>query len=179
MLLNIALRQDGQFRALNNEKLCNVHKTYGAMFRLKLAQKLEMIGVPVQADLVSGFTIIGQRQKMTDIWSKRSRNILDAAEEKGLAYTAGHLKSVDKITKSTRPKKYEVPQQDELEARWYKEALKAGWKPGDEWSRLDRPPIVRTADKRRKRVGRLLLRQLILLLTNSLCSVRRRLKRWH
>jgi conjugative relaxase-like TrwC/TraI family protein len=147
VLLNIALRKDGQFRALNNEKLCNVHKTYGAMFRLKLAQKLEMIGVPVQADLVSGFKIIGQPQSLCGVWSKRSARILGVAEEKGFAYTAGQLKVVDKITKTTKLKKCEVPQQDELEARWYKEALKAGWKPGDEWSRLDRPPIVRASEE--------------------------------
>src|SRR5271168_4059531 len=146
-LLNVGMRQDGQIRAINNEKLCKVHKVIGAAFRLRLAEKLEAYGVPVQADLEHGFAIDGQPSDLADVWSKRRKQIVDAAREDGLANTAGKLKKVDRIVKRTRGKKTDLPDMDVLETRWRKEALAAGWTPHQEWSRLDRPAITRTLDQ--------------------------------
>ena len=110
----------------------------------RLAEKLEAYGVPVRADLEHGFVIDGQPSDLADVWSKRRKQIVEAAREDGLANTAGRLKKVDQIVKQTRGKKTDLPGMDVLEARWRKEALAAGWTPQAEWSRLDRPAITRT-----------------------------------
>jgi conjugative relaxase-like TrwC/TraI family protein len=146
-LLNIGMRQDGQIRAINNEKLCEVHKVIGAAFRLRLAEKLETYGVPVRADLEHGFVIDGQPSELADIWSKRRKQIVEAARDDGMVSTAGRLKRIDKIVKKTRGKKADLPGMDALESRWRKEALATGWMPQVEWSRLDRPPITRRVDQ--------------------------------
>lgn len=143
-LLNVGMRQDGQIRAINNEKLCEVHKVIGAAFRLRLAEKLEACGVPVRADLEHGFVIDGQPAELADIWSKRRKKIVKAAHADGLVKTAGKLKKVDRIVKQTRGKKADLPSLDVLEARWREEALVAGWMPQAPWCRLDRPAITRT-----------------------------------
>jgi hypothetical protein len=146
-LLNVGMRKDGQIRAINNEKLCEVHKVIGAAFRLRLAEKLEARGVPVHADLEHGFVIDGQPSDLADVWSKRRKQIVEAAREDGLANTAGKLKKVDRIVKQTRGKKIDLPDMDVLEARWREEALAVGWTRQAEWSRLDRPGITRTLDQ--------------------------------
>jgi conjugative relaxase-like TrwC/TraI family protein len=146
-LLNVGKRKDGQIRAINNEKLCEVHKIIGAAFRLRLAEKLEACGVPVRADPEHGFVIDGQPAELADIWSKRRKQIVNAAGKAGLANTAGKLKQIDWIVKRTRGKKTGLPSIEVLEARWREEALAAGWLPQAEWSRLDRPAITRTVDQ--------------------------------
>jgi conjugative relaxase-like TrwC/TraI family protein len=143
-LLNIGMRHDGKVRAINNEKLCADQKSIGAAFRLRLAEKLEAIGVPVQADLEHGFKIKAQPVKLVDIWSKRRKQIVHAAYTNGLDGTAGHLRVVDRLVKQTRSKKIELPAISVLEARWQVEARDAGWHPLQEWCRLDRPMIVRS-----------------------------------
>lgn len=144
-LLNVGKRRDGDIRAINNEKLCEIHKTIGAAFRLRLADRLEACGVPVRADLEHGFVIDGQPVGLADIWSKRRKHIVDAARKGGLAGTAGRLKAVDRLVKQTRGKKAALPDMAVLEARWREEALAGGWTQQQEWHRLDRPAIVRTA----------------------------------
>ncbi len=146
-LLNLGMRQDGEIRAINNEKLCEVHKVIGAAFRLRLSEKLEAYGVPVRADPVHGFIIDGQPYKLADTWSKRRKQIVKAARDDGMVSTAGRLKQIDKIVKRTRGKKSDVEENDVLEARWRNEALVAGWRPHQQWSRLDRPAISRTLDQ--------------------------------
>ena len=146
-LLNVGMRKDGQLRAINNEKLCEVHKVVGASFRLRLAEKLEACGVRVHADLEHGFVIDGQPSELADTWSKRRKQIVEAAREDGVVRTAGRLKKVDQIVKQTRGKKADLPGMDALEARWQEEALEGGWTPQAEWSRLDRPSITRTVDQ--------------------------------
>lgn len=143
-LLNVGMRQDGQVRCINNERLCEFHKAIGAAFRLTLAERLEACGVKVRADIDHGFVVDGQPDELADIWSKRRKKIVEAAHKKGLAKTAGNLKQIDKIVKQTRASKADVPSLNILEERWYEEALAAGWTPGAQWSRLDRQPITRT-----------------------------------
>jgi len=98
-LLNAGMRRDRQIRAINNEKLCEVHKIIGAAFRLRLAEKLEASGVQVRADLEHGFVIAAQPAALADIWSKRRKQIVDAAAKGGLVGTAGKLKKIDRIVK--------------------------------------------------------------------------------
>lgn len=143
-LLNFGMRQDGQIRAINNEKLCEVQKIIGAAFRLRLAERLEACGVPVRADHERGFAIDGQPTELLEVWSKRRKQIVEAALKDGMVGTAGRLKDTDKIVKKTRAKKRDLPGMNVLEARWREEALASGWAPHQEWSRLDRPVIIRT-----------------------------------
>ena len=146
-LLNVGVRKDGQIRAINNEKLCEIHKVIGAAFRLRLAEKLEAVGVHVRADLEHGFLIDGQPAELADIWSKRRKEIIKEAQKEGLTGTAGQQKKIDRIVKKTRGEKKELPPMPVLEALWCEEALTAGWTPRHEWSRLDRAAITRTVDQ--------------------------------
>lgn len=146
-LLNLGMRKDGEIRAINNEKLCELHKVIGAAFRLRLSERLEACGVPVRADPEHGFVIDGQPWQLADAWSKRRKQIVKAACDEGIVSTAGRLKQIDKIVKQTRSKKSDVPEHDVLEARWRNEALVAGWRPHQQWSRLDRPAITRTLNQ--------------------------------
>lgn len=146
-LLNVGMRNDGRIRAINNERLCEIHKVIGAAFRLRLAEKLEACGVRVRADLEHGFVVDGQPAELADTWSKRRKHIVAAACEDGLSKTAGKLKQVDQIVKQTRNKKSDLPSMALLEVRWHKEALAAGWVPNAQWSRLDRQPVIRTIDQ--------------------------------
>lgn len=146
-LMNVGMRKDGQIRAINNEKLCEVHKVIGAAFRLRLAEKLEACGVPVRADMQHGFVIDGQPAELADIWSKRRRQIVDTAHKEGLDHTAGRLKKIDQIVMQTRGRKADLPGMNVLEARWREEAQAVGWTPQVEWGRLDRPAITRMVDQ--------------------------------
>jgi conjugative relaxase-like TrwC/TraI family protein len=146
-LLNIGMRHDGEIRAINNEKLCDVHKVIGAAFRLRLTERLETCGVHVSADAEHGFILDGQPVGLADIWSKRRKQIVNAAKMEGLSGTAGRQKKIDRIAKMTRSKKSDAPEIEVLERRWIEEALIVGWTLRQEWSRLDRPPITRKPEE--------------------------------
>ena len=123
-LLNVGMRQDGQIRAINNnKKLCEVHKMIGAAFRLRLAEKLEAHGVCVKADLEHGFLIDGQPKELADVFSKRRKQIVKAASEVGLAGTAGKLKQVDRIVKKPVAKNQICP----AGRRWRRNGLRRRW----------------------------------------------------
>ena len=162
-LMNMGLRQDGSIRAINNEKLCEAHKVMGALFRLKLAEKLEASGVKVEADAEHGFLIQGQPEALLDVWSKRRKQIEQATKKEGLATTAGHMKEIDVLVKRTRQTKADLPDFKELEARWKLEANQAGWQPSDAWCQLsgtDGPAIPRT-EAHLEYEGRAIIREAI------------------
>ncbi|GAN81456.1 MobF family relaxase [Acidocella aminolytica] len=146
-LLNIGQRADGSIRAINNEKLCEVHKAMGALFRLKLAERLELCGVAVESDRDHNFILKGQPAELADRWSKRRKQILKAAKKTGLPHTAGHLKAIDALALKTRGSKDDLPSFRLLDELWQKEALEIGVQQNDLWCQLDRTPVSRTAQE--------------------------------
>lgn len=134
------LRADGSIGAVNNEKVMDLKLVLGAAFRLRLAQKLEQVGIPVMPDDKAGFRIDRQNEALLAAWSKRTTAI-EAAKRADETYRQSRLTML-----KTRGKKADLPSRGELEARWQAEAWRAGWSPGDEWSRLDRHAIHRHPD---------------------------------
>jgi len=132
------LRADGSIGAVNNERLMDLKMVLGAAFRLRLAEKLESAGIPVVADEKHGFRIDGENTQLLKTWSKRTATI-EAAKKPYESYKDSRL-----TMRKTRGKKSDLPSRRDLEDRWQVEAWRAGWTPGDEWSRLDRPAITRS-----------------------------------
>ncbi len=132
------LRADGSIGAVNNELVMDAKMVLGAAFRLRLAEKMEAAGIPVVADEKHGFRISGQNDLLLKTWSKRTATI-ETAKKPGETYKNSRV-----TMRQTRGKKSDLPSRGELEARWKVEAEQHGWTPGDQWSRLDRPPIARS-----------------------------------
>ncbi|OYV99837.1 MAG: hypothetical protein B7Z58_17590 [Acidiphilium sp. 37-64-53] len=143
-LMNFAMREDGTFGAVNNERILKEQMRLGAAFRLRLAERLEAAGVPVIADLDHGFRIRGDNPKLLNVFSKRRKTITAELKKQGIDRTKGHAEAADLASLATRGKKDDLPSPADLAKRWAKEIQAAGYQTGDSWSRMDGPQIERS-----------------------------------
>ncbi|EGO96282.1 hypothetical protein APM_0898 [Acidiphilium sp. PM] len=158
--MNVAQRADGTVGAVNNERILEARKLMDAMYTRQLARRLERLGVQVEPSPEHGFKIVGQPDDLIDLWSKRRKQIVAAAAERGIE-TKDNAALAQMIALQTRQKKSDLQDIAKLEERWLSEkwghdrdlmiAMTQGSMPGEkydpEWARLDKEPIKRTDEQ--------------------------------
>ncbi|MBI3599749.1 MAG: relaxase domain-containing protein, partial [Nitrospinae bacterium] len=75
VVMNMTQREDGEWRALSNEKLFENKIFMGQMYRNELAASLRELGYSIQSDEKGLFEIRGIDEKLVDAFSRRSEQI--------------------------------------------------------------------------------------------------------
>lgn len=81
VLMNITQRQDGQWRALSNEKLYENKMLIGQVYRNELSKNLKDLGYEIKSDSKGLFEVQGVDQKILDHFSQRKEQIKAKVQE--------------------------------------------------------------------------------------------------
>ena len=106
--MNMALRPDGTFGGINNEKFKDNRKLLDALFKFDLARELEMLGVVVESHEEHGFTVSGISNELRDDFSERRMEIKLEAARLGMK-TKNNAALAQMITLKTRKNKSDIP----------------------------------------------------------------------
>lgn len=117
LVMNAALRKDGTYGAINNEKFKEFRVFSDAVFKYKLGRELENIGVPVEYHEEHGFTIEGISPALREDFSERRMRIKLAAAKKGFE-TKDNAVAAQVIALETRGSKSDIPPLDLLDELW-------------------------------------------------------------
>ncbi|MFZ6007214.1 MAG: MobF family relaxase [Nitrospirota bacterium] len=79
--MNMTQREDGQWRALSNEKIYDNKMLIGQVYRNELAANLKELGYEVQSDNKGLFEIRGIDEKLREHFSQRSEQIAEKVQE--------------------------------------------------------------------------------------------------
>jgi len=113
---NMGLCEDGKFRTLETKQLYESKMAAGAIYRAELAAQMQQMGLHVEKDR-DYFRISGSSQELESLYSKRSEEIKQAIEEKGVS----GAKAAEIAALHTRTKKESLSRQELFET-WRIEA---------------------------------------------------------
>jgi conjugative relaxase-like TrwC/TraI family protein len=142
LLMNMALRPDGTFGGINNEKFKDNRKLLDALFKFDLARELEMLGVVVESHEEHGFTVSGISNELREDFSERRMEIKLEADRLGIK-TKNNAALAQMITLKTRKNKSDIPPISELNPLWQATLAAHGFEPNSELANFDRPAISR------------------------------------
>jgi conjugative relaxase-like TrwC/TraI family protein len=85
VVLNVAQRQDGAWKALSNEEIFRSTKAAGAIYRAELARDLRELGYEIERTHADGrFEIAGFGKNVLDAFSRRRAQIVEHMERVGV-----------------------------------------------------------------------------------------------
>lgn len=122
--MNLTQREDGKWVALTNDEMLKAVKSIGAYYRADLAKRLEAMGYELR-NTRNGFELADISDKAIKLFSKRSQQIEDALQSKGLDRESANSKTKQTITKATRPNKTDADRA-ELRKEWIEVLSQAG-----------------------------------------------------
>ncbi len=122
VILNVTQREDGQWRAVANQKIYDNKMASGAIYRAELAGHLRGLGYEIDLTHSDGrFEIAGFSREQIEHFSQRRGQILEALDEKGFSSAkAAAVASLD-----TRKAKKDVDR-SLLENQWKARASEVG-----------------------------------------------------
>ena len=132
VLLNVCVRQDGSTGTLDNKQILAYQGAIGAIYRTELASILEAEMGLATAKAERNFRVEGVPDAIVEVFSKRREAIETAAVMAGYS-TADNRERARLEAVRTRDKKADVPEREELEAKWGREAQAVGWTPEAVW----------------------------------------------
>jgi conjugative relaxase-like TrwC/TraI family protein len=124
--LNVTQRQDGRWRALDNEPLYKNKMLLGALYRSELAREVQALGYEVRVTHGDGcFELAHISNAQLKIFSKRADAIEEALQRQGLTREEASAKQLQTVALQTREAK-QVLDRPALHAQWCEQAREAG-----------------------------------------------------
>ena len=125
VVLNMTQREDGKWRAMDNELLYRQKMLMGAMYRSELARELQLRGYSIRITGADGcFELAAISDKQIEAFSQRSQVIEAALKESGLSRETATALEKQIVTIATRKKKTNVDRQV-LQGYWKERSEKA------------------------------------------------------
>lgn len=109
VILNFTQREDGKWRAMDNELFYRQKMLMGALYRAELAREVQKLGYEIRTTHPDGrFELSHITDKQIEIFSQRSQAIEEALKKEGKTRKNTSLEEKQIITIATRPKKTDV-----------------------------------------------------------------------
>ena len=126
VVLNITQRQDGEWRAIDNEPFYRNKMLLGAYYRSELAKEVQALGYNIRITNSDGRFELNQiTQAQIEIFSSRSRMIEQELQEQGLNRSTVSAQKLQTLALQTREKKTNIDRAI-LKFEWDDKALNAG-----------------------------------------------------
>lgn len=128
VFMNLCVRADGTTGSIDNATLMRWRGVVSALYRAELAANLKAsLGVEAIRD-GRNFEIAGVPENLIDLFSKRRAQIEAIAKKMGIT-TAENREAAQNASYQSRDAKDRETPLSELEERWVREMLAAGWTP--------------------------------------------------
>lgn len=128
VLVNLAVRADGTTGGIDNSTIMKYRGAVAALYRSELASELRReLGVEVERE-GRNFEIAGVSEQVVELFSKRRAQIEKIARDMGFNTEANRTAAQLAAYSSRDTKDRETPL-SELEEKWVRELLDAGWNP--------------------------------------------------
>ncbi|MCP5468555.1 MAG: conjugative relaxase [Deltaproteobacteria bacterium] len=125
VVLNLTQREDGKWRAMDNELLYRQKMLMGAMYRSELAKELQFFGYQIRTTSADGcFELAHISDGQIEAFSQRSQMIEEALQKNGLTRETATALEKQVVTIATRKKKTNVDRQM-LQSYWQESSEKA------------------------------------------------------
>ena len=137
VLLNLTLRPDGQWRALDAHALYEQQKLLGVLYRSELAKRVQELGYRIRQTHQDGrFELVHITREQVETFSTRSRAINAALAAKGESRASASAEMREIAGLSTRRAKDASVRRDELREEWSAKAAAFGvnWRPDLEFN---------------------------------------------
>ena len=126
VMLNVTQRQDGEWRAVDNEPFYRHKMLLGAYYRSELAKEVQALGYGVRVTHNDGrFELSHIAPAQIEMFSSRSRMIQEALNAQGLSRQNVSAQKLQTLALQTREKKTDIDRAI-LKSEWDDRALKAG-----------------------------------------------------
>ncbi|MGR3762428.1 MobF family relaxase (plasmid) [Roseobacteraceae bacterium NS-SX3] len=123
VIANMVKNENGGYSALRNEDVYNNRKLITEIYRSAFEARMQELGIATERGKYGEVNIAGIPREVTDAFSKRRQEILQALDSKGMEYSAA---TASKATLATRAAKIKNLDREELRADWRKDALEFG-----------------------------------------------------
>ncbi len=128
VVLNITQREDGKWRAMDNELIYRQKMLMGAMYRAELAREIQRLGYEIRITHPDGrFELSHIEKHQLDLFSQRSQAIEEVLKQNGKTRENATAQEKQLIVIATRPKKTEVDRKF-LKEYWLEKSQEAGLK---------------------------------------------------
>lgn len=128
VLVNLAVRADGTTGGIDNSTIMKYRGAVAALYRSELASELRReLGIEVERK-ERNFEIAGVPEQVVELFSKRRAQIEKIARDMGFNTEANRSAAQLAAYQSRDTKDRETPL-SELEGKWVRELLNAGWNP--------------------------------------------------
>ncbi len=125
VVLNLTQREDGKWRAMDNELFYRQKMLMGALYRAELAREVQKLGYEVRLTHPDGrFELAHITEKQIEVFSQRSQAIEEALKREGKTREEASPQEKQIITIATRPKKTDVDR-DILRKYWQEKSQEA------------------------------------------------------
>ncbi len=109
VVLNFTQREDGKWRAMDNELFYRQKMLMGALYRAELAKEVQKLGYEIRITHPDGrFELAHITDKQIEIFSQRSQAIEEALKKEGKTREDASPEEKQIVTIATRPKKTDV-----------------------------------------------------------------------
>ncbi|MFY0312526.1 MobF family relaxase [Leisingera sp. D0M16] len=123
VIANMVKNENGGFSALRNDAVYKNRKIITEIYRSDFENRMADLGISTERGKYGEVNISGIPQEVTEAFSKRRQEILQALEQKGVEYTADNA---SKAALATRAAKHKEVDRDALRETWRADALAAG-----------------------------------------------------
>lgn len=124
VVINFTKRNDGEFRALHNDKIVKNIKEYTAMYQSNMAKKAKDLGYNIRHNANGTFDLSHISKEQLQAFSTRSKEINDELEKNNLSRETASTNQISAATLSTRKRKDQNIDKDKIRNQWIKDADK-------------------------------------------------------
>lgn len=143
VIANMAKNENDGFTAIRNEAVFNNRKLITEIYRSDFENRMKEHGIATERGKYGEVNISGIPREVTETFSKRRQEILNALDNKGVEYSAD---TASKATLATRAAKHKNLDREALRADWRSDALAAGLSRDQlERGTIENAPIAPTA----------------------------------
>ena len=115
--------ENGGYSAIRNEAVFKNQKLITEIYRSDFENRMKDLGIETERGKYGEVNIAGIPQEVTEAFSKRRQEILNALDQKGMDVSP---KTAEKATLATRASKHKNLDREALRADWRADALAAG-----------------------------------------------------
>jgi conjugative relaxase-like TrwC/TraI family protein len=121
VVLNFTQREDGQYRALHNEKIIKNTKEYSAVYQTTLAKKAKELGYNIRHNPNGTFDLAHISKEQISAFSTRSRQIEEELAKNKLDRETATTAEKQQATMNTRKAKT-TPDREKIQTAWLNKA---------------------------------------------------------